>query len=106
MIEPEYVDEERLQLIQNYDYPDDSIYEDTQETSFYDADDEIPTRRSAQREQKLDIEIKALGRGFNVEIPPEERGRFRMSSGYLQVEKSPDKYDLESCYKKSPPTPR
>ena len=24
MIEPEYVDEERLQLIQNYDYPDDT----------------------------------------------------------------------------------
>ena len=27
MIEPEYIDEEHLLLIQNYDYPDDSIRE-------------------------------------------------------------------------------
>ena len=33
MIEPEFVQEERLPLIQNYD----SVYEDTQETSFNDA---------------------------------------------------------------------
>ena len=33
-----------------------------------------------------------MEKGFNVNIPPEERGRFRMSSGYLQVEKSPGKY--------------
>ena len=37
MIEPEFVREERLPLIQNYDRPDDSVYEDTQETSFNDA---------------------------------------------------------------------
>ena len=48
MIEPEFIEEERLQLIQNYDHLDDSVYEDTQETSFAqqdDDDDEIPTRR-------------------------------------------------------------
>ena len=48
MIESEFIDEERLPLIQNYDRLDDSVYEDTQETSFNDAqqddDDEIPTR--------------------------------------------------------------
>ena len=31
----------------------------------------------------------ALERGFNVKIPPEKRGRFRMANSYLQVEKSP-----------------
>ena len=47
MIEPEFIDEERLPLIQNYDCLDDSVYEDTQETSFaqQDDDDEILTRR-------------------------------------------------------------
>ena len=35
MIEPEFVDDERLPLIQNYEPDiDDSVYEDTQETYF------------------------------------------------------------------------
>ena len=42
--------------------------------------------------KNVDTEINALERGFNVKIPPEERGRFRRSSGYLQVEKSPGEY--------------
>ena len=50
MIEPEFVDDERLPLIQNYEPDiDDSVYKDTQETSFYDAStqqDEMPIRRS------------------------------------------------------------
>ena len=33
-----------------------------------------------------------MERGFNIKIPYEERGRFRLSSGYLQVEKSPGEY--------------
>ena len=57
MIEPEFVDNERLPLIQNYEPDiDDSVYDrlaaqqeqDTQKTSFNDAStqqDEMPTRR-------------------------------------------------------------
>ena len=84
---PEFVDEERIPLLErDENIEDDSIYEDSQaETSFSQEEDE-------QQQQKLDVEINALERGFNVKIPPEERGRFRMSSGYLQVEKSPGEY--------------
>ena len=88
-MEPEFIDEERVPLIDRYednDDVDDSIYEDSQaETSFNDDDVQ-------EENQKLDIDINALERGFNVKIPPEERGRFRLSSGYLQVEKSPGEY--------------
>ena len=46
IIEPEFVEEECLLLIQNYYDIGDSVYEDTQET-FNDAQqDEMPTRRS------------------------------------------------------------
>ena len=46
MIEPEFIDNESLPLIQNYGDIDDRVYEDTQETSFNDAQqDEMPTRR-------------------------------------------------------------
>ena len=84
MFEPEFVDDENIPLLN--DDVDDSVYEDSQaETSFNDDDVQEET-------QKLDTEINALERGFNVKIPPEERGRFRLSSGYLQVEKSPGEY--------------
>ena len=87
MIEPDFVDDENIPLLNENDDVDDSIYEDSQaETSFN-------NDRDVQEEtQKLDTEINALERGFNVKIPPEERGRFRMSSNYLQVEKSPGEY--------------
>ena len=87
MIEPDFVDEENIPLLNENDDRDDSIYEDSQaETSFN-------NDRDVQEEtQKLDTEINALERGFNVKIPPEERGRFRLSRGYLQVKKSPGKY--------------
>ena len=87
MIKPDFVDEERIPLLNENDDRDDSIYEDSQaETSFN-------NDRDVQEEtQKLDTEINALERGFNVKIPPEERGRFRLSRGYLQVEKSPGEY--------------
>ena len=87
MIEPDFVDEEHIPLLErDKNIEDDSIYEDSQaETSFNDDDVQEET-------QKLDREINALERGFNVKIPPEERPRFRLSSGYLQVEKSPGEY--------------
>ena len=85
MIEPDFVDDENIPLLNENDDRDDSIYEDSQaETSF--------TQEDGQQQQELDVEINALERGFNVKIPPEERGRFRMSSDYLQVEKSPGEY--------------
>ena len=84
MFEPEFIDEERVPLINQYENNDDSIYEDSQvETSFTQED---------EQQQELDVEINALERGFNVKISPEERGRFRLSRGYLQVEKSPGEY--------------
>ena len=87
MFEPEFVDDENIPLLErDENIEDDSIYEDSQtETSFNDDDVQ-------EENQKLDIDINALERGFNVKIPPEERGRFRLSSGYLQVEKSPGEY--------------
>ena len=99
MIEPDFVDDENIPLLNENDDVDDSIYEDSQaETSFTNDDviqqeaNEIELRRRERNLEKLDTKINALERGFNVKIPPEERGRFRMSSGYLQVEKSPGKY--------------
>ena len=83
MFEPEFIDEERVPLINQYNN-DDSVYEDSQvETSFTQED---------EQQQELDVEINALERGFNVKIPAEERGRFRRSSGYLQIEKSPGEF--------------
>ena len=84
-MEPEFIDEERIPLLERDENNDDSIYEDSQaETSFFQEDE--------QRQQELDVEINALARGFNVSIPSEERIRFRRSSGYLQVEKSPGEF--------------
>ena len=95
MIKPDFVDDENIPLLNENDDVDDSIYE---ETSFNNDDviqqeaNEIELRRRERNLEKLDTEINALERGFNVKIPPEERGRFRMSSNYLQVEKSPGEY--------------
>ena len=97
MIKPDFVDDENIPLLNENDDVDDSIYEDS-ETSFNNDDviqqeaNEIELRRREKNLEKLDTEINALERGFNVKIPPEERGRFRMSSNYLQVEKSPGEY--------------
>ena len=99
MFEPEFVDDENIPLLHRDDDIDDSVYEDSQaETSFNNDDviqqeaNEIEPRRRERNLEKLDTKINALERGFNVKIPPEERGRFRMSSDYLQVEKSPGEY--------------
>ena len=84
-MEPEFIDEERIPLLERDENNDDSVYEDSQtERSFIQEDE--------QQQQELDVEINALERGFNVKIPSEERGRFRLSRGYLQVEKSPGEY--------------
>ena len=98
-MEPDFVDDENIPLLHRDDDVDDSVYEDSQaETSFNNDDviqqeaNEIELRRRERNLEKLDTEINALERGFNVKIPPEERGRFRMSSDYLQVEKSPGEY--------------
>ena len=85
MFEPEFIDEERIPLLERDENNDDSIYSQA-ETSFNNGDD------VQEETQKLDREINALERGFNVKIPPEERGRFRMANSYLQVEKSPGEY--------------
>ena len=98
MIKPDFVDDENIPLLHRDDDIDDSVYEAQAETSFNNDDviqqeaNEIELRRRERNLEKLDTEINALERGFNVKIPPEERGRFRMSSDYLQVEKSPGEY--------------
>ena len=85
MFEPEFINEENIPLLNENDDVDDSIYEDSQvETSF--------TQEDEQQQQELDVEINALERGFNVKMPALERSRFRLSSGYLQVEKSPGEF--------------
>ena len=68
---------------------DDSVYEDSQAEMSFSHDDVIQQEQVIDR---LDTEINAIERGFNVKIPPEERGRFRISSGYLQVKRSPGEY--------------
>ena len=71
MIEPEFIDKERLPLIQKYDRLDDSVYEYTQETSFNDAQqDEILTRRpisDTYNRLKADM-IESLFRHMGWEI--------------------------------------
>ena len=63
MIEPEFIDDESLPLIQNYDQDiDDSVYEDTQETSFNDADDdEIPDTRNRLKADMIESLFRHMG---------------------------------------------
>ena len=95
MLDPEFIDEERVPLIDQYENNDDSIYEDSQaETSF--SQDDIIQQEATKAElrlrernlEKKDEEINALERRFNAKIPPEARARFRLSNGHLQFEKS------------------
>ena len=95
-MEPEFVDEERIPLIDEYgdDY-DNSFDENADEsvrqhdTSFIDGYD-IPTDPSSDIQgeaiREKDKQINALERNFNVKIPREQRARFRLTNGYLQVE--------------------
>ena len=99
MFEPEFVDDENIPLLERDENIEDSIYEDSQAETSFNNDDviqqeatEAELRRREKNLEILDVEINALERGFNVKIPPEERSRFRRSSGYLQFEKSPGEY--------------
>ena len=55
----DFIDEERVPLIDQYENNDDSVYEDTQTTTSF-------TQEDKQRQQELNIDINALERGFNV----------------------------------------
>ena len=46
----------------------------------------MQTSDSEKLIEAMDVQINALERNFNVEIPREQRGRFRLNNGYLQVE--------------------
>ena len=89
MIEPEFVDDERLPLIQNYEPDiDDSVYKDTQETSFYDAStqqDEMPIRRSISdtRDRLKTDMIESLFRNM------------RWETGESMIELHLDRYKIE-----------
>ena len=86
MFEPEFTDEIPL-LGEDENNKDDSIYEDSQaETSFshdiiQQEATEAELRLRERNVDKKDGKINALERRFKVKIPPEERIRFRRSSG-------------------------
>ena len=99
----EFVDEERIPLLHNEDEYEDPQEDLQEDTSF----GGVPTPVGAdiQREatqvklhqmerniEKMDKEINALERNFNIEINKEERKKFRYSGDILQVERSPGKY--------------
>ena len=70
----DFIDEERVPLIDQYENNDDSVYEDTQTTTFTQEDEQ-------QQRQELDVEINALERSFNVKISSQERGRSSQTVG-------------------------
>ena len=96
MFEPEFIDEERIPLLEEDENNDESVYEDSQaETSFSGIQQEATEAELRLRErhlEKKDGQINALERKFNVKIPPEDQIRFRLSSSYLQIEKSPGEF--------------
>ena len=69
----DFIDEERVPLTDQYENNDDSVYEDTQTTTF--------TQEDEQQRQELDVEINALERSFNVKISSQERGRSSQTVG-------------------------
>ena len=48
-------------------------------------------QREANIEQ-MDVQINALERNFNIQIPKNSRGRFRLIDGYLQIERGSGDY--------------
>ena len=105
MIAPDFIDEEQMPLFQREDNYENDAYDDyiEHETSFTEPqhiDDDIIQHEATQAEFRLreknfeekERQINALERGFNVKIPPEERGSFRISGKHLQIEKSPGEY--------------
>lgn len=60
------------------------------ETSYI--DDDPGSRLSQQRAELVEGKIKDLEKQFSTKIPITEYNRFRLSSGYLQVEKNPGEF--------------
>ena len=98
-MDPDFVDEERIPLMEEDD--DDSLYEDVDEGQTETPFMEIPTepgpdiqaeatrekmRRIEKNIEDMDLKINALERNFGVKIPREQRSRFRLNNGYLQID--------------------
>ena len=101
MIEPDFIDEEQIPLLQREDNYDDK-YDDiiANETSFTEHDDTIIQNEAIQAELRLrekrvnekEKRVNALERVFQVKISSEERSKFRLVNDVLQYEKSPREY--------------
>lgn len=96
MIEPEFVDDENIPLLEreedaNYEDDYDERQQPLVETSFGGEEDRLAAPLKEQAGQ-MDKEINALERNFNVKMTREQRRRFRYVSGILQVEQSPGEY--------------
>ena len=94
-----FVNEERIPLLDNNDdeaIDDESVRQD--ESSFIDSDPSSDIKGDAKREnmqqaiEEKDKQINALERNFNVDITREQRTKFRLVSGILQVEKPSGEY--------------
>ena len=103
MIEPDFIGEEQIPLIQREDNYENDAYDDdiANETSFTEPlDDDIIQNEATQAELRLrekhldekDNRVNALERVFHVKIPSEERSKFRLVNDVLQFEKSPGEY--------------
>ena len=101
MMEPDFMDEEQIPLLQREDNYDDDVYDDNiaNETSFtkhYDTIQNEATQAELRlREKHLDEKekrVNALERVFQVKISSEERSKFRLVNDVLQYEKSPGEY--------------
>ena len=97
-MEPEFIDEERIPLLErDENIGDDSIYEDSQaETSFFQEDiiqqeaTEAELRLRERSIEKKDVaDQRFSARLQRLEYQLRNEVRFRRSSGYLQIEKSP-----------------
>ena len=101
MMEPDYIDNEQIPLLQREDNYDD-IYDDNiaNETSFTEHNDLIIQNEATQAELRLrekhlnekDKRVNALERVFQIKISSEERSKFRLVNDVLQYEKSPGEY--------------
>ena len=102
-IKTEFIGDENTPLLHTYENNDDGVEEVQEETSFNSVSKDhdaiireeaawVELRRCEKNLEKLNKEINALESGFNVKIPFEERGRFRISGNQLQVKRSPGEY--------------
>ena len=102
-METEFIGDENTPLLHTYENNDDGVEDVQEETSFNSVSKDhdaiireeaawVELRRREKNLEKLNREINALESGFNVKIPFEERGRFRISGNQLQVKRSPGEY--------------